>query len=227
MGVELRVADASGVEVAVLDDGSIAFRGIIQTLIDSDRIAFGGAFGDVGSVRAAVKRGAVLIMDPSRSPVDDSQGEPWLVDGIAVLVVSSALRLPDVRAAVQRGTRGYISKAADVATLLAAIAAISAGNYFFDGCLSEAFLPTQASVIDSTPAANTAADLLSVREQQVLTMVARGFTHKQIASRLGLSKSTVDTYVQRIRQKLGATNKAMLTRIALESGLAASAPVEK
>lgn len=56
---------------------------------------------------------------------------------------------------------------------------------------------------------------LSTRESQVLGQIARGLTHGQIATRLGISPHTVDTYVKRIRTKLGIGNKAELTRFAL------------
>lgn len=56
---------------------------------------------------------------------------------------------------------------------------------------------------------------LSDREQQVLVQIAHGRTHSQIATRLGISQHTVDTYVKRIRVKLDVGNKAELTRAAL------------
>lgn len=56
---------------------------------------------------------------------------------------------------------------------------------------------------------------LSNREEQVLAHIAHGRTHGQVATRLGISPHTVDTYVKRLRVKLGAGNKAELTRAAL------------
>jgi DNA-binding NarL/FixJ family response regulator len=57
--------------------------------------------------------------------------------------------------------------------------------------------------------------VLSVREDQVLQHIARGYTHDQIARRLGISQHTVNTYVKRIREKLDVGNKAELTREAM------------
>ncbi|MEO3808398.1 response regulator transcription factor [Sphaerisporangium sp. B11E5] len=65
---------------------------------------------------------------------------------------------------------------------------------------------------------------LSQREAQVLRQISRGLTHGQIATRLGISPHTVDTYVKRIRAKLGVGNKAELTRAALLGRLAADRP---
>jgi DNA-binding NarL/FixJ family response regulator len=56
---------------------------------------------------------------------------------------------------------------------------------------------------------------LSEREEQVLRQISSGLTHGQVATRLGISPHTVDTYVKRIRAKLGVGNKAELTRAAL------------
>lgn len=55
---------------------------------------------------------------------------------------------------------------------------------------------------------------LSEREFQVLDLIASGFTHAQAARRLGISQHTVDTYVKRLRAKLGPGNKAHLVRMA-------------
>jgi DNA-binding NarL/FixJ family response regulator len=59
------------------------------------------------------------------------------------------------------------------------------------------------------------ASQLSEREEQVLRQIAWGLTHDQVARRLGISRHTVDTYVKRIRAKLGVGNKAELTRVAM------------
>ncbi len=57
--------------------------------------------------------------------------------------------------------------------------------------------------------------LLSPREQEVLRHIAKGLTHDQAARRIGISHHTVDSYVKRIRAKLGANNKAQLIRAAI------------
>jgi DNA-binding NarL/FixJ family response regulator len=70
----------------------------------------------------------------------------------------------------------------------------------------------------------TAGHHLSEREEQVLRQISRGLTHGQIATRLSISPHTVDTYVKRIRAKLGVGNKAQLTRAALLGRLAVDDP---
>ena len=67
---------------------------------------------------------------------------------------------------------------------------------------------------------------LSEREEQVLRQIAHGLTHGQIATRLGISPHTVDTYVKRIRAKLGVGNKAELTRVALLGHIGSGSEVQ-
>lgn len=66
------------------------------------------------------------------------------------------------------------------------------------------------------------AQLLSPRETEVLRQISWGLTHDQVARRLGISRHTVDTYVKRIRFKLGVGNKAELTRAAIVGQLTSS-----
>jgi DNA-binding NarL/FixJ family response regulator len=64
---------------------------------------------------------------------------------------------------------------------------------------------------------------LSRREEQVLQLISRGMTHHQAATALGISPHTVDTYVKRIRAKLGLGNKAELARVATLRSMVATA----
>jgi DNA-binding CsgD family transcriptional regulator len=66
---------------------------------------------------------------------------------------------------------------------------------------------------------NLVARRLAPRELEALMLIVQGFTQAQTAVRMGVSAATVDTYMRRIRHKLGAGNKADLTRRALQLGL--------
>lgn len=84
-----------------------------------------------------------------------------------------------------------------------------------------------ADLVDAeTPPPQPERQTLSERETQVLHQIAHGLTHGQIATRLGISPHTVDTYVKRIRAKLGVGNKAELTRAALLGQLVTPAEVD-
>lgn len=203
------------VAIALVDDGSVAFRGVIEVLLEIYGNEFLGSFASLASAlkTAPPDRHVVIIADPftaSVMPFDD------LSERMSLLVMTGSLRSANVRCAVRGGARGYIGKAACVPRLRAAIAAVAAGDLYFGGDIGDALLWDLDG--QSTASAN-APHLLTPRERDVLGLVAQGLTHKQIGTRLGLSKATVDTYIHRVRQKVGIANKAGLTRVAISLGL--------
>ncbi|MFE9661473.1 LuxR C-terminal-related transcriptional regulator [Streptomyces sp. NPDC005955] len=131
-----------------------------------------------------------------------------------VLIVNHASEA-DSAAYLRAGASGIVHKSVSVACIIRAIRALAAGSSP-SPCLCDA---TQPSLGSAGPIAQEGATVpdgnLSDRENQVLRQISRGLTHGQIATRLGISPHTVDTYVKRIRTKLGVGNKAELTRVAL------------
>lgn len=113
----------------------------------------------------------------------------------------------------QNGINGYVHKNASKAELLKAIKVILTGeNYFSDKILKtykESLFSTQES--KQTP--------LSSRELQVLELIAREYTTKEIADKLFISKHTVETYRKNLLLKLDAKNLAGLTKHAIYLGL--------
>lgn len=114
------------------------------------------------------------------------------------------------RSLLAAGALGYVTKKAADRELLVAIRAVREGRCFVD-VTKEELLPRRSRSGDR--------DLLSPREQQVLGLLAQGFTHQQIADRLALSIKTVETYLGRLAAKLGRRERADLVRYALETGL--------
>lgn len=137
-----------------------------------------------------------------------------------VLVVSASARRPDVVAVLAAGADGYLTKDAEDAEFLAAVRTVADGGFVLS---SSAAAALEAHLEAEPPPASDGGALpgdLSVREAEALGWIARGYTHAQTAARMGISTSTVDSYVERIRRKLGLGNKAELTRKAIEFGLA-------
>jgi len=98
----------------------------------------------------------------------------------------------------------------------AAAYAVAAGLLFICDGAPRINEPAMASSQGVDPRFRTVPAVdLSPREEQVLQLISDGFTHSQVATRIGVTKATVDTYVERIRAKLKVGNKAELTRAAL------------
>lgn len=124
---------------------------------------------------------------------------------MSVLVLNNEAASDD-EVYLHAGAMGVVSKAESGESIVRAVQLITSGMRL---CAAE------AEPVLSAPRPDPTFCKLSEREEQVLRQIAHGLTHGQIATRLGISPHTVDTYVKRIRSKLGVGNKAELTRAAL------------
>ncbi len=121
-----------------------------------------------------------------------------------------------LRLALRRGAAGYVVKAAADQELLAAIRAVARGEVYVHSSLLRPLLHDVAPAPAATP--YDAWYALSEREQQVIRDVSVGFTNRQIASQLGLSVKTVETYRARAMEKLGLSTRAQLVEYAIRRG---------
>jgi DNA-binding NarL/FixJ family response regulator len=136
-----------------------------------------------------------------------------------VLVISASRSPGDVLAALQAGASGFLTKQAGDEAVLTAVRRVAGAGFYLSAQLADILQADLAATTGTKAAPAKPPATLSAREQEVLSLIARGFTHSQTASRLGVSASTVDTYVARIRAKLGLGNKAQLALAALEQQL--------
>lgn len=213
------------IRVAVVDDHPIARRGVEQVLTES------GVVHVVAT--AAVPADLLDALGPQDAAGVDvivldlyHDGEEPCLEAVArlagtvrVLVMSVSGRPGDVLGAIRAGAAGYITKLASPEAFVSAVEAVAAGGFYLSSQLAD-ILQTQLAQprAESQPqrqAAGHSAGVLSPREEETLNLIASGFTHAQAATRMGVSKATVDTYIERIRTKLQVGNKAELTRAAL------------
>lgn len=126
---------------------------------------------------------------------------------IAVLILSMYANSQYVTEAIRAGARGYVLKDAPSREIIAAIGAIAAGGTFYSPALARAIV---------APAAE--GSCLTEREREVLILVARGRSNKQIARELDISVRTVETHRLSLRRKLDIDTPAALVKYALERG---------
>jgi DNA-binding NarL/FixJ family response regulator len=131
-----------------------------------------------------------------------------------VLVVSASGRPADVLGAIKAGAAGYVTKDAQAETVVSTVRTVASGGFALSSHLADILQSELTRAVDQ-PRERAERGLLSPREDQALDLIAKGFTHAQAARRMGVTKATVDTYVERIRAKLQVGNKADLTRTAL------------
>lgn len=124
-----------------------------------------------------------------------------------------------VVAAFRSGARAFVLKKASSADLLDALRAVSKGGSYLSSQVSDHLLTRiQRGDLDAK-AVPGPLDSLSPREQQVLRLVAEGKTSKDIAVMLDLGLQTIRTYRKTLMKKIGVTNVAGLTQVALAAGL--------
>ncbi len=207
------------IRVAIVDDHPVVRQGVARILEPADGIEVVAAMDGPGELSALLTGTPpagidAVVLDlylDSDTPALEAIGE--LSASKPVLVMSASRRPGDVLAALQEGASGYITKHASEAAFVAAVRAVAAGEFYLSAQLADIL---HAELGQPAQPAAPPRPALSDREQEVLSYVARGFTHSQTAARLGISLSTVDTYIRRIRAKLQVGNKAQLTLAALE-----------
>lgn len=203
------------IQVAAVDDGSMAFRGAVEALRESDLFSLVGVCESVADLDTP-RHGefVVLLVDPFAGAGVDWAELLELTTLFRVLILSACSEADSLRHALLVGVRGCIGKEVAVTTLFDAVSAVGVGGFYLADPLRE-LLDGRCG---GSPGVTTRG-VITPRETDILIMVAQGLTHKQIGMRLKLSKATVDTYVHRVRQKVGAVNKAALTRYAVDAGL--------
>ena len=181
--------------------------------------------GTAGDAAAAARiaravRPDVVVLDlnlGTGSGVDVTRDVVAALPATRVLVLSASAEQQDVLEAVKAGASGYLVKSASLDELDDAVRRTAAGDAVFSaglaGLLLGEFRRLGAGRDEGAPR-------LTERETDVLRLVSRGLSARQIAERLVLSHRTVENHVQNTLRKLQLHNRVELTRYALEHGLA-------
>ncbi len=126
-----------------------------------------------------------------------------------------------LRQFLQIGASGFALKKAADTELVAAIRAVQRGETFVDPSLTRVLVDRYLERPETAPPGGSGEEL-TLRETEVLRLVAQGYTSQQIAERLSISVNTVETHRARIMGKLGLRGRAELVRYALARGLLTS-----
>ena len=204
------------VRVVVVDDHPMWRDGVARDLAEAGVSVVGTA----GDGRAAVDvakatRPDVVVMDlqlPVLSGVEATRAIVDALPTVRVLVLSASGEHADVLDAVKAGATGYLVKSASAAELLDAVRRTAAGDPVFTPGLAGLVLGAFRAVTE--PEAK-----LTDREVEVLRLVAKGLTYKQVAERLVLSHRTVQNHVQNVLNKLHLHTRYELVRYAVKKGL--------
>jgi len=128
----------------------------------------------------------------------------------------------DVIAVIRAGARGYVTKTISGVELLAAVQRVAAGDAVFSprlaGFVLDAFADTEGAAA-AAAGIDPELDQLSPREREVLRLIARGYTYKEVAKDLGISAKTVESHVSSVLRKLQLSTRHELTKWATDRRL--------
>lgn len=141
-----------------------------------------------------------------------------LAPATRILILTMHDETQYLRRALKSGAAGYVLKKAADVELLSAIRAVLRGEVYVHSSLTRTLLE-DILPMGEMPDEMDLWNNLSEREQEVLRLVALGYTSAEIAAQLNLSAKTVETYRARGMEKLGLRNRAGLVRFALKKGL--------
>ena len=210
--------------VMVVDDHPMWREGVARDLTEGgfEVVATAGDGGEAVR-RAPAARPDVVVLDlqlPVMSGVEVTRELLASLPSLRVLVLSASGEQADVLEAVKAGATGYLVKSASREELLDAVSRTALGEAVFTPGLAGLVLGEYRR-LSTAPAASTGppAPQLTERETEVLRLVAKGLSYKQIAERFTLSHRTVQNHVQNTLNKLQLHNRVQLVRYAIEQGL--------
>ncbi|WP_306321380.1 MULTISPECIES: response regulator transcription factor [unclassified Streptomyces] len=183
--------------------------------------------GDQAVRRAQAAGPDVLVLDlnlPAKPGVQVCKELVGADPRLRVLVLSASGEHADVLEAVKSGATGYLLKSASTDELIDAVGRTAVGDPVFTPGLAGLVLGEYRRLAsDPAPVGDVgesgAAPQLTDRETEVLRLVAKGLSYKQIAERLVISHRTVQNHVQNTLGKLQLHNRVELVRYAIERGL--------
>jgi two-component system response regulator NreC len=170
---------------------------------------------------AALHKPEVILLDvgmPRLNGPDAALSISRKVPAARIVMVSMHSDEAYVLRALKAGARGYLLKASPEADVLAAIRAVASGKTWFSPAITR--LLVEEYVLEAQRrGVEDSYDLLSVREKEILLILASGKTNREIADLLHISISTVETHRNNIFQKLNLHNLAELILYAVRKGL--------
>ena len=207
--------------IVIVDDHALFRSGVrseVEDLVD--------VLGEAGTVEEAVRvigetRPDVVLLDvhmPGGGGVEVIRRVAATDPGQRFLALSVSDAAEDVIAVVRAGARGYVTKSISGEELAAAIGRVRDGDAVFSPRLAGFVLDAFAG---SVPEAEIDPELdqLTMREREVLRMIARGYMYKEVAQQLDISPRTVEAHVSAVLRKLQLSNRHELSRWAAERRL--------
>jgi DNA-binding NarL/FixJ family response regulator len=223
------VSDA--ITVMVVDDQGLVREGLMTLLEAAPGLepVAAAANGEEAVSLAARHRPDVVLMDLRMPVLDGVQATRRIraaQPDTEIVVLTTHADEASILDALQAGARGYLTKDAGIADISRAIQAAAGHHAFLDPEVQAQLLKAASAGgrAGSSPAPAAAArplpDDLTLREAEVLSLVARGLSNGEIAAQLVVSEATVKSHINHLFSKIGARDRAQAVHYAYTHGLA-------
>ena len=202
--------DAGGFTVAIVGDQPVSRAGMEKLVAEDPMLE---VVASVAAIDQLDRTYDLVVLDlPLRGAATSAE----VIGAVArlgrPLVCSSWDQPLTLVSAIRAGARGCVTRHTEQGAVREAVRTVAQGGFYLCSRLVGRFQTELAKPLEEDP------NRLAPREIETLRWIAIGLTHAQIATRMGLSPATVNTYAKRIRSKLNVRNKAELTRMAIELG---------
>lgn len=210
------------VRIAVVDDHEMFRAGVIATLAPIFDVVGQAADVESSVMMIADTKPDVVLLDVHVPGGEGGGGAEILTKSrplspdSAFLALSVSDSAQDVGAVIRAGARGYVTKTITGNELVHSIEQVADGYAVFSpklaGFVLSAFQGASPAADDAArPVHDSELDRLSTREQEVMRLIARGYTYKEVAAELFISVKTVETHVSSVLRKLQLSNRNELT----------------
>jgi DNA-binding NarL/FixJ family response regulator len=210
-------------KVLIADDHKMVREGL-RLLIDSQpdmKVVGEAANGREVLLKARELKPNVVVMDLSMPELNGLQATEQLLaqaPKIKVVAITANEDESYLRQLCKVGASGYVLKRSAGDELVKAISLVASGGVYFEASLASKALARQMGGVPAKNKGSLQTADLSDREREVLTLLAWGYSNKEIAAQLTLSVKTVETYKVRTGEKLGLRSRTEMVQYALRQG---------
>lgn len=211
------------IRVVLADDHTVVRAGLKAVLGTAKDIAVVGEASNGREAVGVVERTKpdVVVMDLSMPELDGLGATKEILangNGVKILVLTMHTEDEYLLPLLEAGAAGFLVKSVADRELVSAVRAIAHGDAYVSSTASR-LLVKGLQRKDPAQAERERFESLTQRERDVLKFVAQGYSAPEIGQKLSISPKTVDTYKQRIQEKLGLSHRAEYVKLALKLGI--------
>jgi len=209
------------IKVLLADDHQIIVDGLKSLLQNTADILVAGEANNGREVLRllGILKIDVILMDidmPVMNGIDALKEIKRTLPGIKVIILSMHQEAGMIKSLMAIGADGYILKSTSQDELIGAIRKVAAGQPYFSPEVTLSLLNTPQNNLQSS---KQQTEMLTDREEEILKLIAEGFSNKEIGTKLFISHRTVDTHRTNLMKKLNANNIAGLISYAIKNGM--------